>query len=132
MDFKPLSHAILRIVTGLLFFQHGTQKLFGWFGADAVDSWFAFPRGIAGMLETFGGLMILVGLFTRPVAFLLCGMMAYAFFTAHVPRGDFWPIQNGGEPAVLFCFIYLFLWWNGSGPLSVDDMMKKDRDDHLV
>ena len=125
MDFKVLSHNLLRIVAGLMFWQHGAQKLFGWLGGNAVESWFAFPYGIAGILEFFGGILILIGLKTRWVAFLLSGQMAYAYFTVHQPQGAM-PIQNGGELAVLFCFIFLFLWSHGGGDWSVDGMMKKD------
>ena len=124
MDFKARSHTLLRVVTGLMFWQHGAQKLFGMFEGNQVESWFAFPMGIAGILEFFGGLMILLGIKTRWVAFLLCGQMAYAYFTAHQPQG-FMPIENGGERAVLFCFIFLFLWWHGGGNWSVDGMLDK-------
>lgn len=125
MDFKVLSHNLLRIVAGLMFWQHGAQKLFGWLGGNQVESWFAFPFGIAGILEFFGGILILIGFKTRWVAFLLSGQMAYAYFTVHQPQGPM-PIQNGGELAVLFCFIFLFLWSHGGGDWSVDGMMKKD------
>ena len=115
--------ALLRVFTGLLYMQHGVQKLFGllvppdrpWNGAPPMFSQFWF----AGVLETFGGLLIVLGLFTRPVAFLLAGEMAVAFFQAHFPRG-FWPILNGGEAPVLFCFIYLHLFAVGAGPWSID------------
>ena len=117
------THSLLRIVTGLLFMQHGVQKLFGllvppdrpWTGAPPMFSQFWF----AGVLETFGGALIVLGLFTRPVALLLAGEMAVAYFQAHFPR-SFWPIQNMGEPAVLFCFIYLYLFAAGAGPWSID------------
>ncbi len=115
---------LLRIVAGLMFWQHGARKLFGWLGGNAVESWFAWPMGFAGMLEFFGGLMIMFGLFTRQVAFLLCGQMAVAFFWRHLPQG-FWPIQNGGEPAVLFCFIFLYLWANGGGDWGIDGILRK-------
>ena len=113
----------LRIVTGALFMQHGVQKLFGlllapgrpWNGAPPVLSQFWF----AGVLEVFGGALIVVGLLTRPVAFLLAGEMAVAFFQAHFPR-SFWPALNGGESVVLFCFVFLYLFAAGPGPISVD------------
>jgi putative oxidoreductase len=119
------THALLRVFTGLLFMQHGVQKLFGIFappdrpftGAPPMFSQF----WIAGVLETFGGALIVLGLFTRPVAFLLAGEMAVAFFQAHFPR-SFWPILNGGESPVLFCFIYLYLFATGAGPFSIDAM----------
>jgi putative oxidoreductase len=117
------AHSLLRVVTGALFMQHGVQKLFGlllsperqWSGAPPMFSQFWF----AGVLETFGGALIVLGLFTRPVAFLLAGEMAVAYFQAHAPR-SFWPILNGGESAVLFCFVYLYLFTAGAGPFSVD------------
>jgi len=127
VDFKAISLNLLRIVAGLMFWQHGAQKLFGMFDATAVESWLSFPRGIAGVLEFFGGILIVLGLFTRPVAFLLSGQMAVAFFMAHFPQG-FWPIMNGGELAVLYTFIFLFLSVYGGGDLSVDGMRNKNRD----
>jgi len=124
--FKELALNLLRIVTGLMFWQHGAQKLFGWLGGTAVESWLSWPMGAAGILEFFGGLLILFGVFTRPVAFLLCGQMAVAYFWRHLPSG-FWPIENGGERAVLFCFIFLFLWAAGGGRFSVDGLLKRRR-----
>lgn len=123
------THALLRIVAGLLFMMHGGQKLLGWFpqpdgptGAPPLMS----MMGVAGMLELVGGAMILMGLLTRPVAFLLAGEMAVAYFTAHVSHG-LWPLQNGGEPAALFCFIFLFLAGNGSGGFSLDSVIQRSR-----
>lgn len=108
----------MRIVFALMFMQHGAQKLFGAFGAQGV----AEPRTLmwfAGILETFGGLLLLLGLFTRPVAFILAGEMAVAYFTAHLPQG--WvPIMNGGELAVLYCWAYLFFAAAGGGAFSID------------
>jgi putative oxidoreductase len=123
------THALLRIVTGLLFMQHGVQKLFGllvdpsrgpWTGAPPMFSQFWF----AGVLEVFGGALIVLGFFTRPVALILAGEMAVAYFQAHFPR-SFWPILNGGEPAVLFCFIYLHLFAVGAGPWSIDALRRR-------
>jgi putative oxidoreductase len=115
--------ALLRVITGLLLMQHGLQKLFGlllapertWGGAPAMfsQSW------IAGVLELFGGALVVLGLFTRPVAFLLAGLMAAAYFLAHAAR-SFWPVLNGGENAVLFCFVFLYLVAAGAGRYSVD------------
>ena len=124
------THALLRVVTGALFMQHGVQKLFGllldpsrpWNGAPPMFSQFWF----AGVLELFGGFLVLIGLFTRPVAFLLCGEMAVAYFQAHFPR-SFWPVRNGGEPVVLFCFIWLYMFANGAGPFSVDALLGRRR-----
>ncbi len=108
---------VLRIVTGLLFMQHGAQKLFGVLGGDAVP--LASMMGLAGVLEFFGGLLIVVGLFTRVVAFILAGEMAVAYFMAHLPQG-FWPIENFGELAMLYCFVFLYFAAAGPGRFSVD------------
>lgn len=122
------SHALtlLRIVTGLLFMQHGAQKLFGLLGGFGGTPGATAPlfslMGVAGILEFFGGLTILIGLFTQPVAFLLSGEMAVAYFTAHIPRG-LWPILNQGESTALYSFIYLFLATAGGGRLSVDALL---------
>lgn len=119
-------HSLLRAVTGALFMQHGVQKLFGlllapdrpWNGAPPAFSQFWF----AGVLEVFGGALIVLGLFTRPVAFLLSGEMAVAYFQAHAPRA-IWPILNGGEVVVLYCFVYLYLFAAGGGRYSLDAML---------
>lgn len=124
MNFHALTLNLLRIFAGLMFWQHGAQKLFGMLDGNAVEGWLSWPRGIAGILEFFGGILIVLGLFTRPVAFVLSGEMAVAYFMSHVPRG-FWPIMNGGERAVLFCFIFLFLWAAGGGDFSLDGWRKK-------
>ena len=114
----PAVHAALRIGAGLLFMQHGAQKLFGLLGADApVD--LVSLMGLAGVLEFFGGLLIVIGLFTRPVALILVLEMLAAFFMAHMPQGGF-PVQNGGEPALLYALIFAFLAGNGAGPASLD------------
>jgi putative oxidoreductase len=114
--FTPYLYALLRIVAGLLFAQHGVQKLFGLLGGTAVP--LLSQRGVAGVVETFGGLAIALGAFTSPVAFVASGQMAVAYFQAHLPRG-FWPIQNGGELAVLFCFLFLYIASRGSGKWSL-------------
>lgn len=112
------THAVLRIGAGLLFMQHGVQKLFGWLeGPGPVP--LVSQMGLAGVLETFGGLLIVLGLFTRPVALLLMLQMIVAYVQAHVPQGP-WPILNGGEPALLFALAWAFLAANGAGPLSLD------------
>ena len=129
--FSELGLALLRIVAGLLFMQHGVQKLFGWFGgmgAPGATAELFSMMGLAGVLETFGGLMIVLGLFTRPVAFVLAGEMAVAYFMAHLPQGPV-PLLNGGELAVLYCFIYLFFATNGPGRFSLDAMMGRNRSD---
>ena len=121
---SPL-HAALRIIAGLLFLEHGLTKLIHW---PATES---FPAGqdlppmmlAAGILETVGGLLITAGFFTRITAFILAGMMAVAYFMAHFPHSLF-PVQNGGDAAVLFCFVFLFLAAAGAGPYSVDESRK--------
>ena len=121
-DWQGYARSILRIVVGLTFSLHGWQKLFGMFGSlgghgTRARLWTEF--WVAGVLETLGGLLIVLGLFTRPVAFLLCGEMAVAYFRVHVPRG-FWPILNGGELGILYCFVFLYLCAAGPGPISLD------------
>ena len=117
---SPYALAALRIIAALLFIEHGTMKLFGFPAGEHPMSIALFSlMGLAGVLETFGGLLVLVGFFTRPVAFLLSGEMAVAYFTAHAPHG-FFPILNYGEAAILFCFVFLYLVFAGPGALSVD------------
>jgi putative oxidoreductase len=122
---RSVTHTLLRVVTGLLFAQHGGQKLFGWLGGQQVESVMSM-MGIAGVLELVGGILIMIGLLTRPVAFILSGEMAVAYFMAHLPRG-FWPVTNQGEPAVLFCFIFLYFAAHGAGRWSVDEAMARRR-----
>ena len=119
--FEPLVLNLLRMVAGLLFFQHGAAKLWGAFGGNVVE----FPelRFFAGVIEFFGGLLILVGLKTRWVAFLCSGLMAFAYFLSHAPRG-FWPYANGGSLAALYCFVFLYLFVRGGGGISVDGLLK--------
>jgi putative oxidoreductase len=122
ISWTPYLRSILRIVTAFLFMQVGTAKLFAFPGA-VIPGGGTAPLGslpgVAGLLEAFGGLFVLIGLFTRPVAFLLSGEMAVAYFMAHAPRG-FWPVLNGGAPAALYCFLFLYLSAAGAGPWSVD------------
>ena len=120
----PRLLSVLRIVAGFLFMAHGTQK------------WLAFPvprasptvlwslSGVAGLLELVGGFLLLLGLFTRPVAFVLSGLMAFAYFIAHAPQ-DFWPIVNRGELSVLYCFVFLYLAAAGGGPWSADRWLRR-------
>jgi putative oxidoreductase len=115
--YSPHLYALLRIVAGLLFAQHGVQKLFGWLGGSGPVPLLS-QFGVAGVVETFGGLAIALGAFTSPIAFVASGQMAVAYFQAHLPRG-FWPIQNGGELAVLYCFLFLYVASRGSGKWSV-------------
>jgi putative oxidoreductase len=121
----PYLLSVLRMVAAFLFIAHGTQKLFA-FPASEPRSAVALMSlmGAAGVLETFGGALMLLGLFTRPVAFVLSGQMAYAYFTQHAPR-DTWPLLNGGELAVLYCFLWLFFVAAGPGPLSLDRLLRK-------
>ena len=120
-SFAPYLHAVLRIVTGLLFLEHGSGKLLNF---PPIHDMMLKMMGsgmlyFTGILEFVGGLLILIGLFTRPVAFVLSGFMAAAYFMAHLPQG-FFPLANMGEPAILFCFVFLYLAAAGPGPLSVD------------
>jgi putative oxidoreductase len=117
-----LTHSLLRIVSGLLFICPGGMKLLGWFGGMPPGIPLTPLLQVAGTIELVGGTLILLGLLTRPVAFIASGEMAFAYFMAHFPKG-FWPILNGGEPAVLFCFIFLFLAANGGGPFSLDHLI---------
>lgn len=121
-SFESYAHALLRIVAGFTFSLHGFQKLFGLLGGHRAQLFSLL--GLAGVLECFGGLLILAGLFTRPVAFVLCGEMAVAYFKTHNPRG-LWPITNGGELSALYCFIFLLLMAAGAGPLSLDRLIRK-------
>ena len=125
--FQAYAVSVLRIVAGFTLFCHGLQKLigaFGGLGGHGATARLTSLLGIAGVLETIGGSLILVGLLTRPSAFILCGEMAVAYFRQHAPRGR-WPIANGGELAVLYCFIFLFLITAGAGPWSLDRVIRK-------
>ncbi len=120
--FQPYALSLLRLVAGFTFSLHGLQKLFGAFGGMGGKGGTAELFSLfwaAGVLEGFGGLLIVLGLFTRPVAFILSGQMAVAYFMAHAPR-NFWPIMNGGELAVLYSFCFLYLVFAGPGPWSLD------------
>ena len=124
----PRMLSVLRIVTGLLYFEHGTNKIFGWPPAARAAAPYVLTslNGVAGIIETFGGLLLLLGLMTRPVAFLAAGEMAVAYFKVHIVRSIF-PIANGGDNVVLFCFIYLYLVFAGAGPWSLDAMIARRR-----
>ena len=118
----PRLQSVLRIVAAALFIVPGTMKLFA-FPVGVPPNGGTVPLisqlGFGAVLEAFGGVLLLVGLFTRPVAFLLAGEMAVAYFQFHAPKG-FWPAVNGGQPAILFCFIWLYLSAAGAGPWSLD------------
>jgi putative oxidoreductase len=118
--YQPAALAALRIITALLFIEHGTQKLFDFPASGHAGGTLGGLFLIAALLESIGGLLVLVGLFTRPVAFLLSGEMAIAYFMAHFPKSLF-PIQNGGEAAVLFCFVFLYLVFAGAGAFALDN-----------
>lgn len=113
---------LLRIGAGLLFMQHGAQKLFGAFGSDGVESWMS-QMGLAGILEFFGGALIVLGILTRPVALILAVEMLWAYVQAHLPRG-FWPVVNRGELALLYFLIWTFIAANGGGWFSVDGWIR--------
>ena len=123
----PKALSVLRIMAGFTFSLHGLQKLsglFGGMGGKGATAAFGSLIWTAGFLEAAGGLLLVLGLFTRPVAFLLCGQMAVAYFRYHSPRG-FWPILNGGELAVLYCFVFLYLAVAGPGTVSLDRVLRK-------
>jgi len=120
----PRMLSVLRIVTALLFMVHGTAKLFQMPHLAMFDNLQLMSlMGLQGVLEAGGGLLLLIGLFSRPIAFLLSGDMAVAYFMAHWPKG--WlPILNGGELAVTYCFVFLYLWAAGPGPWSIDARLR--------
>jgi putative oxidoreductase len=128
MDFlnkyAPQTHGLLRIVAGLLFLEHGLNKVIGWPAAASatphVFNIMAFPVGPAGVIETVAGILIAIGLFSRYAAFIASGEMAIAFWIAHFPRGGIFPILNGGGEAVLYCFIFLFLAAAGPGSFAIN------------
>ncbi|MFY9553847.1 MAG: DoxX family protein [Blastocatellia bacterium] len=120
--YSEFFYALLRIIAGLLFACHGAQK-FGYLGGQKQEATLMIA---AAVIELVGGILIAVGLFTRYVAFIASGEMAVAYFKQHAP-GGFWPIQNRGELAVLFCFLFLYIASRGSGILSIDALMAKSR-----
>ena len=117
-SWAPRMLSVLRIVAALIFMVHGTHKILGIPPIDQAPPLTSLG-GIAGILELFGGALLIVGLFTRPVAFILSGLMAAAYFIAHAPR-SFFPVENGGDAAILYCFVFLYLVFAGPGPWSVD------------
>jgi putative oxidoreductase len=119
----PYIRSIVRIAVALLFLDHGLSRLFGWPSPLATPPaltmyWFA------GAIELCGGILLSLGLFTRPAAFIMSGEMAFAYFISHAPRG-FFPILNGGDGAILYCFIFLYIAFAGPGPLSLDAIWRK-------
>lgn len=139
--------SILRIVAALLLMQHGAQKFFGYpppapspcpppvVEQNAQQPAAPQPKGmpplilVVAILELVGGLILLLGLFSRPIAFVLSGLMAVAYFMAHAP-GGFWPVTNGGELAVLYCFVFLYLAAAGGGPWSLDSLLRRSGGPH--
>lgn len=119
--YQPAALSVLRIVTALLFIEHGTQKLFGFPPAPYAITTLFF---VAAVMELVGGILILIGLLTRPVAFLLSGEMAIAYFTVHMPI-NFFPANNQGDGAVLFCFMFLFLVFAGPGEWALDNRQRR-------
>ena len=117
----PLS--VLRITSAFLFVQHGMQKWLGFPAPPEQPTTLSSLSGAAGMFELVGGFLLLIGLFTRPVAFVLSGVMAFAYFLAHAPQ-SFWTVLNGGDAAVLYCFVFLYLCAAGGGPWSVDRWLR--------
>jgi putative oxidoreductase len=123
----PQLFAVLRIVAAVVFMQNGSMKLFAFPIGMPPNNGTAVlmsQMGLAGVLELFGGFLILIGLFTRPVAFILAGEMAVAYFQGHFPRG-FWPVVNQGTPAILYCFYFLYLSAAGAGIWSVDSARRR-------
>ncbi len=116
----PIFLSLLRIVAALLYLSHGTAKLLGFPSLGFMPPLLSL-FGVAGMIEIVGGILILLGLFTRPVSFIVSGELAFAYFIGHAPHG-FFPILNQGEPAILFCFIFLYLVFAGPGPWSLDSI----------
>jgi len=126
-EWTPRLLSVLRIVTGFLYLQHGSAKLLGFPHVAMFDGLqIASLMGVAGVLELVGGALLLIGLFTRPVAFVLSGQMAVAYFMAHASKGTpLSPMMNGGEAAVLYCFVFLFLAAAGGGPWGVDGARRR-------
>jgi putative oxidoreductase len=126
-----IAYFLLRVVAGWLYFQAGAVIVLGWFGGmPNTPPGFTQPLmtqfGVGGLLELVGGLAILLGLFTRPVAFVLSGEMAVAYWQFHAPNGT-WPLQNQGVPAVLFCFLFLYMAAQGGGDWSLDGLLRRKR-----
>ena len=120
----PRVLSILRIVAALLFFEHGTSKLLGFPPSDHSPEVLSLSW-IAGLLEMIGGALLILGLFTRPVAFILSGEMAFAYWMAHAPQSAF-PLSNGGDAAILYCFVFLYLAFAGGGPWSLDALRQRN------
>jgi putative oxidoreductase len=127
VTWTPRVQGLLRIVTAYLFLSHGTSKLLGFPQVAMFDKLQLFSlMGLAGTIEIVGGVLVLIGLFTRPAAFVLSGEMAFAYFMGHAPKGNFLlPMLNQGELAVLYCFVFLFFAVAGAGAWSIDALRKR-------
>lgn len=128
VTWAPRMLSILRIVVGLLYLEHGLNKIFNFPARPDHHPYvlFTLVPGLAGLLETIGGILIALGLFTRPVAFILSGEMAFAYFMSHAPK-SFFPLLNGGETAILYCFIFLYFFFVGAGAWSLDQLLAGER-----
>ena len=126
--YPPMLLSVLRIVAGLIFLEHGTQKFLSFPPGEAAGSGLALANlgAYAGIIEIVCGLLIALGLFTRPAAFLASGTMAVAYWYAHAPQ-DFFPVNNGGDAAILYCFVFLYISVAGPGPWSLDAMRSRGR-----
>ena len=122
----PRALAVLRIVAALIFMEHGTQKLLGFPPLDRAAPELLSLSGVAGVLELVGGALLVLGLFTRPVAFVLSGEMAFAYWIAHAPQ-SFFPVLNDGDAAILYCFVFLYLAFAGGGAWSLDNVLRDRR-----
>lgn len=124
-----ITYFLLRVISGFLFAQTGGLILFGWFGGmpGGEKVRFMSQTGIGGVLEFVGGILIMLGLFTRPTAFILSGMMAVAYWQFHYYTQGGWPLQNNGVPAVLFCFVFLYMAAKGGGEWSLDALIRRKR-----
>ncbi|MAC77609.1 MAG: DoxX family protein [Rhodobacteraceae bacterium] len=122
--FAPIVLSIARLIIGLIFMEHGTQKLLGFPASDHAFGMFSLPW-FAGIVELACGALIAVGFMTRPAAFLASGTMAVAYFVAHAPN-SFFPVNNGGDAAILYCFFFLYLVFAGPGPISIDRILGHD------
>ncbi|RMC32966.1 DoxX family protein [Paracoccus alkanivorans] len=116
--YAPYALSLLRVVAALIFMAHGTQKILGFPASDMNPGVMSLPW-IAGVMELVGGPLLILGLFTRPVAFLLSGQMAFAYWMVHAPRSPF-PVLNDGDASILYCFVFLYLFFAGPGPVSLD------------
>jgi putative oxidoreductase len=123
--YQPQLLSALRIVAGLMFIQHGAQKIFGFPAPPMGPFNIASQMGIGGVIELVGGALIIIGLFTRPVAFILSGMMAVAYFQFHAATGGLFPLVNKGELAALYCWVFLYIVAAGPGAWAVDNMIGK-------